>query len=147
MRARLYARVGWRGWLMLTLAPWWAFFGLHAALAGPLVSEGTPIEAALGWVRATLWIGSAAYAAWAAPRPERHARALGALAFMPALRLASYVVQGGAEIAQGVVGHDVPWSSLPFGWLGWAHSVALYSLMLRSVWMTARTVQAVETDK
>ena len=138
MRAHLYARVGWRGWLMVTLAPWWVFFGLHAALASPLVSEGTPIEVLPWWLRGLMWVGSAAYAVYAAGRPELHGRAIGILTLMPSARLISYAVQAIAEVVRMTVGWDAPWASLPFGWLGWAHSVALYGLLLRASWMTAQ---------
>ncbi len=140
------AAAGWRGYLLVTLTPWWGFFGLHALFAPPQIAVGTPIEVIPGWLRGGLWIGTAAYAVLAAVHPDRHPRALGWLMVMPCGRLASYAVQAVTHAVEEIVDRDVRWSGLPYGcwsglpygWWGLLHSVALYGLMARSVWTVSR---------
>lgn len=137
--ARIRERYGDRAWAIITLAPFWAFFGLHEILAPAQLSEGTPIEMLPGWVRGPAWLGTATYAVLHATRSDAHRLSITLLMLMPAMRLLSYLTQGGMVAVESVTPLDIESASLPYGPWGWAHSVCLYGLMMWAVVMVART--------
>lgn len=135
---RLRTRLGLRGWLIVTLAPWWLFLGFHAATAGPLVAEETPIELLPGWTRGIMWVATCPAACWLARDPDRQPWAVRLLMVMPSAQLTSYAAQAVTVLVERATLHEVEGIGLPFGWLGWAYSVAVYSLLVRAVWMASQ---------